>query len=46
MRSRLGDGRFEAISGEGAALSDSAAVAFALECVGWRPEPVAAQPTS
>lgn len=46
MRMRLGEERFEAIRAEGAALSDSEAVAFALECVGWRPDPLAAQPAS
>ncbi len=46
MRMRLGDERFEATRAEGAALSDSEAVAYALECVGWRPEPLAARPAS
>jgi predicted ATPase/DNA-binding SARP family transcriptional activator len=36
MRARLGDERFEAKRAKGAALSDSEAVAFALECVGGR----------
>jgi len=36
MRARLGDERFEATRAAGAALSDSEAVAFALECVGGR----------
>jgi tetratricopeptide (TPR) repeat protein len=46
MRRRLGDERFEAIRSEGASLSDGEAVAYALECVGWRPEPLAARPAS
>ena len=36
MRARLGDERFEAAQAKGTALSDSEAVAFALECVGGR----------
>jgi hypothetical protein len=46
MRRRLGDERFEAMRSEGASLSDGEAVAYALECVGWRPEPLAARPAS
>jgi hypothetical protein len=34
MRAGLGDERFEAMRAEGAALCDSEAVVFALECVG------------
>jgi hypothetical protein len=34
MRSRLGDERFETLRVKGAALCDSEAVVFALECVG------------
>jgi predicted ATPase/DNA-binding SARP family transcriptional activator len=41
MRARLGDERFEALRARGAALSDSEAVAFALECVGRQVERVA-----
>ena len=36
MRARLGDEPFDATRAKGAALSDSEAVAFALECVGGR----------
>jgi tetratricopeptide (TPR) repeat protein len=46
MRARLGDERFEALRTRGAALPDSEAVAFALECVGRKSSGWPAQPAA
>jgi predicted ATPase len=46
LRARLGNERFEAAQARGSAMSDNDAVAFALDCVGGRPDPLAVQPAT